>query len=311
MPVRRSVTAVAPTLAAGDRSASGTALHAGRTIEPTPGDGGTAVTAGKAPRARDEAFWRDYLMNYGAMQARSRRFFNRLPADPRCQLCASPFAGPAGRVMRLVGKQPSSGNPKMCNACEKVLLKHHGGAEVPGAMLFADIRGSTALAETMSPGAFHDVLERFYAVGSAAVFANDGMVDKFVGDELVASFPPMLSGGHQAERAVTAGQAVLAATGHGQPGGPWVSVGAGVHVGTVWFGAVGDESHVEITVLGDAVNTAARLAAAAGPGELLVSVDAAAEAGFVGDHERRSLDLKGKQLPVEVLVVRAAGNGRR
>jgi adenylate cyclase len=269
------------------------------------------MTAGKAPSTRDEAFWRDYLMNYDAAQAKGRRFFNRLPADPRCQLCASPFGGPAGRVMRLVGKQPSTGNPHMCNACEKLLLKHHGGAEVPAAMLFADIRGSTALAETMSPGAFHDLLERFYAAASAAVFANDGMVDKFVGDELVASFPPMLSEGRQAERAVAAGRSLLAATGHGQPGGPWVSVGAGVHAGPVWFGAVGDGSHVEITVLGDAVNTTARLAAAAGPGELLVSSDAATEAGVVGEHERRSLDLKGKQLPVEVIVLHAAEHSVR
>jgi adenylate cyclase len=263
------------------------------------------MTAGKRPSTRDEAFWHHYLTSYNALQAKGRRFFNRLPADPRCQLCASPFAGPAGRVMRLVGKQPSSGNPNMCNACEKVLVKHHGGAEVPAAMLFADIRGSTALAETMSPGAFHDLLERFYAAGSAAVFAHDGMVDKFVGDELVATFPPMLSEGRQAARAIAAGQALMTATGHGQPGGPWASIGAGVHAGPVWFGAVGDESHVEITVLGDSVNTTARLAAAAGPGELLVSADAAGEAALAGDYERRALELKGKQLPVKVLVLRA------
>src|SRR5687767_1958381 len=133
------------------------------------------MTAGKAPDAQDEAFWRDYLTGYNAMQAKGRRFFNRLPADPRCQLCAAPFAGPAGRVMRLMGRERSVGSPKMCNACEKALIKHHGGAEVPAAMLFADIRGSTAMAETMSPAAFHDLLERFYAAGSAAVFSNDGM----------------------------------------------------------------------------------------------------------------------------------------
>jgi class 3 adenylate cyclase len=73
-----------------------------------------------------------------------------------------------------------------------------------------------------------------------------------------------------------------------------------------WFGAVGDAKHVEITVLGDVVNTAARLAAAARPGELLVSIDAATEAELVGDFERRSLEVKGKHLPVEVVVLRAA-----
>jgi adenylate cyclase len=263
------------------------------------------MTPGKAPSTRDEAFWRDYLLNYNAMQAKGRRFFNRLPTDPRCQLCASPFGGAAGRVMRLIGKQQSAGNPNMCNACEKVLIKHHGGAEVPAAMLFADIRGSTALAETMSPSDFHELLERFYAAASAAVFLHDGMVDKFVGDELVAVFPPMFSGGRQAARAIAAGQALLATTGQGEGGGPGVSIGAGVHAGPVWFGAVGDEQHAEITVLGDPVNTTARLAAAAGPGELLVSADAATEAGLDPSLPRRSLDLKGKTLPVEVITLRA------
>jgi adenylate cyclase len=269
------------------------------------------MPSGQAPDARDETFWRNYLMNYNATQARARRIFNHLPSDPRCQLCASPFAGPAGRVMRLVGRRQAAGNPNMCNACESVLLKHHGGAEVPGAMLFADIRGSTSMAETMSSTEFRNLIDRFYTVASATVFGHDGMVDKFVGDELVAVFPPMLSGGHQAQRAISAGRALLEATGHGSAEGPWVSIGAGVHAGLSWFGAVGDDSHVEITVLGDVVNTAARLAAAAGPGELLVSTDAAAEAGLSGDFDRRSLELKGKQRPVDVYVLRASDTEKR
>lgn len=259
-----------------------------------------------APGARDEAFWRDYLINYSEKQTRTRQLYRRLPSDPRCQLCAAPFGGPAGRVMRLVGKRQSNGSPNMCNVCESVLLRHHGGAEVPGALLFADIRGSTALGESMSPSAFRALLERFYSAASSAVFAHDGIVDKFVGDELVAIFPPMLSGGRQAAQAVAAGRELLTATGHGAPEGPWVRIGAGVHAGMSWFGAVGDAKHVEITVLGDVVNTAARLASAAGPGELLVSIEAATEAELVGDFERRSLELKGKQRPVDVVVLRAS-----
>ena len=59
-------------------------------------------------------------------------------------------------------------------------------------MLFADIRGSTSLAETMPPGEYRALLDRFYNVAADAVFANDGFLDKFVGDEVVATFVPLL-----------------------------------------------------------------------------------------------------------------------
>lgn len=255
---------------------------------------------------RNEAFWRDYLMHPDTLQTVGRRVFSRIPANPRCQLCASPFAGVGGPLMRLIGKQPSDGNPNMCNSCQKVLIKHHGGAEVGGSLLFADIRGSTAMAERMTSGEFHAILDRFYTAASDAVFANNGVVDKFVGDELVAVFPPVYGADHPV-RAVAAAQAVLRATGHADPGGPWVPLGAGVHTGLMWFGAVGEGSHVEITVVGDSVNTAARIAAQAAAGEILISTDAAGAAGLDANLAHRSLILKGKEEPVEVVTLRVDG----
>src|SRR5688500_759921 len=222
------------------------------------------------------------------MQTVGRRFFSRIPSSPRCQLCASPFAGTGGRIMRLIGKRPSDGNPNVCNSCQKVMIKHHGGAEVTSSMLFADIRGSTAMAEGMSPGEFHAILDRFYTTASETVFANGGIIDKFVGDELVAIFTPTFGERH-AERAVETARGLLRATGHAGPGDPWVPLGAGVHTGLMWFGAVGEGEHVELTVVGDTVNTTARLASEARAGEILVSADAAAAAGLDPALERRSL----------------------
>jgi len=201
--------------------------------------------------------------------------------------------------MHLIGKQASIANPNYCNSCDVFMSRHHGGAEVRMSALFPDIRGSTALAEAMSPGEFHALLDRFYTTASEVV-ANDGMVDKFVGDELVAVFPPIFGEQHAAHAVKTA-TSLLRATGHADPGGPWVPVGAGVHTGQVWFGAVGESGHTEITVLGDAVNTTARLAAAAGAGEILVSVEAATAAGLDPTLERRMLDLKGKAEATEVV----------
>ena len=63
-------------------------------------------------------------------------------------------------------------------------------------------------------------------------------------------FFPLTTGPRHAAKAIDAGVALLRATGHGDPRGPWVPVGAGVHSGQAWVGAVGDDSHTEITALG-------------------------------------------------------------
>ena len=264
---------------------------------PTPSD----------PGDRNEAFWRHFLEEGGdKWKGVGRRVLKRIPADPRCWMCAAPFAGPGGPLMRLIGKRPSGANPNWCSSCFDFLGKHRGGAEINGAMLFADIRGSTALAERMSPADYHALLNRYFATATDVVVKHDGAVDKFVGDELVALFFPLLTGERYAARAVAAAQDLLRATGHDQPGGPWVPVGAGVHAGRAWFGVIGEGSHVELTAVGDNVNVAARLASAAEAGEVLVSLAAATASDLDKGLARRTLDLKGKSLGTEVVSVRIA-----
>jgi adenylate cyclase len=104
--------------------------------------------------------------------------------------------------------------------------------------------------------------------------------------------------------AIQAAQALLIATGHNQPGGPWIPVGIGVHTGEAFFGSVGLQGGiVDVTALGDAVNVTARLASSAGAGEILVSQDTCTEAHLDGgDVERRELALKGRSQPVSVFV---------
>lgn len=259
---------------------------------------------GPSTPARDEIneeHWREFLEKPDLF-VQVRGLFGRIPSGPRCQLCASPFHGAGGRLMRVIGKRQSTNNPLMCTSCETRLLRRRGGAEVESSLLFADVRGSTALGERLSPAEFRATLARYYTLAADAVVANRGIVDKFVGDELVAAFPPFLGADH-AQRAIEAARSVLRETGHADPAGPWLPVGAAVHTGRMWFGTVGEGSHVEITVLGDVVNTTARLAAAAGPGEILVSADAAAVVGLDPSLERRSLELKGKEHATEVVVL--------
>ncbi len=256
-----------------------------------------------------EAFWRDYLTQGGSLERRFRGVLRLLPHEPRCQLCAAPFEGPAAPVMRAMGKRRSDLNPHVCQSCFSFVQKHHGGAEIEATFLFADIRGSTTLAEGMSPGAFHDLLDRFYATAASVVVANGGGVDKFVGDEIVAMFMPLMSGPRHTAHAIKAATALLRATGHSDPGGPWVPVGVGVHTGPAWVGAVGDDTHTELTALGDTVNVTARLASAATTGEVLVTAVAAGIAGLDPALERRALELKGKQAKTEVVSLRVRDAG--
>jgi adenylate cyclase len=261
------------------------------------------MTSSTPPGRESEEFWRDFLTRGHSLERRGRRIFRRIPHGPRCKLCAAPFAGIGASFMRVIGKQPSDASPAMCNTCFKFLTRHHGGAEIECSFLFADIRGSTTLAEGMSPSEFHGLMDRFYDTAAEVVFEHEGGVDKFVGDELVAMFFPLLSGERHAAHAVEAAQALLHATGHADTGGPWAPVGAGVHTGTAWVGAVGEGAHTELTALGDTVNTTARLASVAEAGQVLVTTEAAVAAGLSAELERRRLTLKGKQQVTEIVTL--------
>ena len=259
------------------------------------------MSAERPPSRGDDAYWREFLTRGDASERKFRRVFRMLPHGPRCKLCAAPFAGAGAPLMRAINKKPAQKNPTVCNACMDNMEKHRGGAEIDGSYLFADIRGSTALAERLPPAEFRGLIDRFYATASDAVFDHDGGVDKFVGDEIVAFFVPLMAGPRHTAQAIAAAQSILRATGHADPGGPWAPVGVGVSSGMAWVGAVGDEKRMDLTALGDVVNVAARLGGAARAGEVLVTVEAAQAAGLDAGLERRSLELKGKSTPTEVV----------
>jgi adenylate cyclase len=179
-------------------------------------------------------------------------------------------------------------------------------------LLFADVRGSTGLAERTSPLEFSRLMNRFYRVATGVLIDSEAIIDKFVGDEVVALFVPALAGSEHLRAAVRAGRGLLRATGHTDAGGPWLPVGVGIHTGTAYVGSVGGEGVTDITALGDAVNTAARLASTAGPGEVLVSEATCAAAGLdTAGMEQRQLALRGRSEPVSVRVLRPAPGGPR
>src|SRR5438105_6529299 len=175
------------------------------------------------PDGTDEAYWRDFLVNGDPAERVFRGLFRRIPTGPRCQSCAMPFAGIGKRLLGLIGRRQSSQSPNLCNTCFDHMIDHKGGATIECTMLFADVRGSTTIAEGMSASSFHGLMARFYHLATEAVYAHDGSVDKFVGDEVVAMFFPGRGDG-PASQAIAAARAILAQTGHSDPAGPWLPV---------------------------------------------------------------------------------------
>lgn len=138
------------------------------------------------------------------------------------------------------------------------------GTSQDAAVLFVDVRGFTSMAENMEPSALGRFLTRYRQIVSEQVHAKNGIVDKFVGDSVMAVFGAPDASGNDAANALDCASGIVQAidawnrepddSNHGN-----VAVGVGVHWGRVYCGAIGDSARLEFTVLGDTVNVAARL----------------------------------------------------
>jgi adenylate cyclase len=106
-------------------------------------------------------------------------------------------------------------------------------------VLFADVRGSTAIAERLLPEEFSHLMARFYGAAAGVIDEWDGIVDKFVGDGAVALFIPGFAGSDHAADAIAAARGLLERTGN-DGSEPWIRVGVGVHTGRSFVGTVGE-----------------------------------------------------------------------
>ena len=210
--------------------------------------------------------------------------------------------------MRHFGFARLPANPAICQACVKS-FRDQGltGAEIPVSLLFADVRGSTGIAENMRPAEFRAFLDGFYRTGSEVILRHDGLVDKLVGDEIIGLFFGGITGERHADAALEAAVELVQRLGRpdASPTGP-IPIGAGVHTGEAYVGATGPAGAVDdFTALGDVVNTTARLASTAAAGELLVTVAAAEAADYdTNGLERRNLEVRGRHEPIDVVVLR-------
>jgi adenylate cyclase len=239
-----------------------------------------------------------------------RRVFKRMPSSPRCKLCYAPYGAPFGPVMSLLGYGPWDKNPSLCGACMRQLEKDLGGAEVELTMMFADLRGSTELAERLPAATYRRMVGGFYGVAARHVNDASGMVDKYLGDGILALFIPGFSGPDHAARAISAAHDILQSTreaaGLPSDADP-LPVGIGVHTGTAYVGVLGRAGGLlDFTALGDAVNLTQRLSTAAASRELMISEEARAAAGIATEGlQARQLDLKGIDRPIAAWLATA------
>lgn len=180
-----------------------------------------------------------------------------------------------------------------------------GGAEVDIAVLFADVRGSTALGERLGAGRFFALMNRFYGVATDVLLARGATIDKLVGDGLMALFIPGFCGPDYRRLAALSAEALLRAVGYGGGGRSWLRLGVGVHAGSAFVGKVGTAEVYDVTALGDTVNAAARLQSEAAAGEAVFSEAVyQAAAGHYPRLRRRVITLRGRTQPLAVRVLR-------
>jgi adenylate cyclase len=250
-----------------------------------------------------DQMWHDWFMT-DAFQVEKRfyRVFRILPNDPRCKICHAPFHGIGGMLVgALYGRKQSNLNPRFCSVCEDFAKKNPGGAEVEMSMLFADVRGSTALSEQMSSLEFSGLINRFYVGATQAITEEDGLVEKLAGDAVAAFWGAGFAGQDYVARTIRAAQNISRSMQKQK-----IPVGIGVHAGVAYFGAMGSSAGlVDISAIGEEVNAAARLASKAAAGEIIISEAALAQAHVDGSQlESRKLELKGISEQVSVRVMR-------
>ncbi|MCC7307778.1 MAG: GAF domain-containing protein, partial [Acidobacteria bacterium] len=185
-----------------------------------------------------------------------------------------------------------------------------GGVNQQVTVLFADIRGFTAISEKEKPEKVVNLLNRYFSVMTDIIFEFGGTLDKYIGDGMMAIFGAPTAGEEDALNAVKAavtmqkrlGQlnAELGAEGYGS-----ISVGIGLHTGEATIGYIGSNKRSEYTAIGDTVNLASRLESNAAGGQILMSeATAAASGNLIPVNTREPMTVKNRTQPVNVLEVR-------
>lgn len=219
-----------------------------------------------------------------------------------------PIRGPLSIPFRAVGIRVSQMNPNLCTICETnfTRVKKTKQVVIPATILFADLRGYTSLSERSEATEVVQLLHRFYDECASAVWERDGIINKFIGDAVLAIFNFPLTRNDHVEQAVLAAMEIqhrcvdLSTAGDGKS-----PVGIGIHTGMASIGEVGT-AYKDFTIIGPVVNMASRIQGAARVGEILVTDDVYRQVhGIFPEIESRVCQLKGIEQPVNTHLLRS------
>jgi adenylate cyclase len=178
-----------------------------------------------------------------------------------------------------------------------------GGESQRITLLFADVRGFTAMAEKMKPREAVEVLNDFFVRMTNVIFEHDGALDKYLGDGLMALFGAPLALQNDAEAAVRAAVNMQKSLDelNKVSGKPPLSIGIGIHTGEAIVGYLGTEHRMDYTAIGDTVNVASRLTSQAGPGQIVISAATYKQIGReISCCPMLPMKLKGRDEPIDV-----------
>lgn len=189
-----------------------------------------------------------------------------LAVAPTCLLAAYSMRQIQGQIGELEQRHRSMGRYLPESVVQRIIDGEHcfelGGERAVATVLFCDIRGFTPLTQELGPEGTVRFLNRFFTVLNEEVFAHGGIVDKFIGDAMMAVFG--FTEGRDAHRALACSEAMLVRLENFnrrwvEEGHSPIRIGIGLHRGEVIHGNIGSATRMDHTVIGDAVNTAARL----------------------------------------------------
>ena len=231
-------------------------------------------------------------------------------AQPQALLCKGcwqnlhvPVAlrGPLAVPFRVMGLKPSRMNPNTCTFCELMFSRVMKATKITidATILFADLRAYTELSQALPPSEMAGLLDIFYDECAAAIWEQDGLLNKTIGDAVMAVFNfPIKQDDHARQALLAAREIQQRLASRKKEAGLEFGVGIGLQCGEVSFGEFG-RSHRDLTAIGTVVNTAARVQAVAEPGEILVTEAMRERVGdALGDGVARPYELKGFDQPI-------------
>jgi adenylate cyclase len=237
---------------------------------------------------------------------------------PRSMICKGcwqqmhvpvPLRGVLSLPFQAFGIRPSRMNPNTCTICEMMFTRVMRARKITidATVLFADLRGYTRLTESVSPDTVSDLLDTFYDECSHAIWQHDGLLNKTIGDAVMAVFNFPIRQDDHPRQALLAAREIqrrckleYANFTQLDLNGEELGVGIGLHAGQLSFGEFG-RSHRDLTAIGTVVNIAARAQAAAKAGQILATRAVYDRAGSeMADSPSCDYVLKGLDAPVEL-----------